>query len=147
MPVSIWEVLNSPIILTTISLLWGALVASQISLLLQKRSYKYQARMQYAKEILDVYYKYIRILRRGDPESLKTDEFDDIHVHMLSLSKSAKALFTDQLIADELKTVCDSLPTIRDYIINKKQEKAEKALVKVYSEMNIVIERIYQITT
>lgn len=146
MPVSLWEVVNSPIMLTTISLLWGAFVASQISILLQKRAYIYQARMQYAKDILDAYYKYIRILR-GDPAKLTSDDFDEVHVHMILLSKSAKSLFKDPKIVGGLTTISDSLPTIRDYKINQKQEKAEKALVKIYSEMNIVIERIYQITT
>jgi hypothetical protein len=93
-----WDVLNSPIVLTMITLLWGSLIVSWIASLWQKRSQQYEIRLQFAKDVLKTYQEYIR-LARGSTERLQGGDFDMIHAEILSQARIASLVFKDQNIA------------------------------------------------
>lgn len=109
---AIWDIFNSPLVLTILSLLWGALVASTIAELWQRRARRQQLRAQQTKDMLSVYHRYVRLLR-GNPSQLDGPRFDDIHAQFLSLNKLNLLLFRTHQIYDDWAHVATTLTAAR----------------------------------
>jgi hypothetical protein len=139
-----WQVINSPIILTMLGLLWGSFVAARITALWQKRSHHYQVKLKYAQDVISAHQRYIRLLK-NEESSVSGEEFDELHSRMVSYAKIAKFLFTDAAIGKGWQSVVDRLTSIRGLRIDKRNiSLVEKKLKDVYPEANDLIERMFK---
>jgi hypothetical protein len=144
----LWDLLNSPIILTIVSFLLVGVLASAISAAWQRRSQRHSLRLILAQEILRAYHNYIRYLRRRDNIE-DTDEFSELHAEMLSRSGMAKVLF-DEEIALGLGRIANKLATVQDLRLKAhssdrpKLDRAYKRnLEDAYAEARLVIEAMF----
>jgi hypothetical protein len=138
-----WDVLNSPIVLTMITLLWGSLIASWIASLWQKRSHQHEVRLQFAQDVLKAYQEYVR-LARGSVERLQGGDFDTTHAEMLSQARVASLIFKDQNIAAGWKLVIDKLANVRNLRLNDKDSLAEKKIIEAFADADKTIEAMYK---
>jgi hypothetical protein len=143
-----WSVLNSPIVLTLLSFVFGSIIAAAISARWQRRSQKHSVRLLLAQEILNTYHRYIRFLKKTDNYE-DVDDFDELHIDMLTKCGMAKVIFSQE-VADRLKKLANKMATIQDlrlqahYSERHKIEKAfEKNLTDVYVEGRLAIEDMF----
>ena len=145
---SLWKILNSPLVLTVVSFLLGGILASAISAMWQRRSQKHSLRLMLAQEYLKSYHQYIRYLKRY--EDFDPDEFDHLHTDILSKCGMVRVLYGEmvgikvQQIANKMSTIHD----LRDQAISTGREKLkrayEKNLNEVFVEGRIAIEAIFR---
>jgi hypothetical protein len=140
---SIWEAVNSPIILTIISFLLVGVLASAISAAWQRRSQRHSVRLLLAKEILDTYHEYIRYLRREETIE-DPNEFDRLHSDMLSKATMAKVLFNKD-IAHRLRELAHKLANVQDLRVQGRVQKAQNKRTEVIIDTDAVIERIFML--
>jgi len=135
---SIWDYLNSPLI----SILLGSLAVSWITALWQKRSQRYEIKLQYAQEIINIYQEYVRLLRG---ENITADDLSKIHPKLLSNAKIIGYIFKDKRVGKSWITIAGKLSNIYGM---KKQGK-EKVLItekseEVYDEASMAIEIMFK---
>jgi hypothetical protein len=138
-----WEIINSPIVLTIISLIWGSLVASWVTALWQKRSHQYEVKLQYAQDIVNAYQKYVRMLR-STSERLSDNDFDELHSRIVSYSRIAKFLFREKKVGENWIEVVDKLANIRNLRMQGRDFLlVDKKLKELYPEANVTIENMF----
>ena len=138
-----WEIINSPIFLTLISLVWGSFIASAMTYMWQKQSHNHELRLAFIKEILTVYHQYIRLLK-GNIENLKGEDFDEIHGNMRTLVNVSKILFRNTEINQGWEYVSNLMTTVRSCRLEGKFSKADKLLLEAFKEKNNVTEKMYK---
>jgi hypothetical protein len=138
-----WDVLNSPIVLTMITLFWGSIVASWIASLWQKRSQQHEVKLQFAQDILKTYQDYIR-LARGSTERMQSGDFDTIHAEILSQARIASLVFKDQNIAAGWRLIVDKLANVRSLRLSGKDALAEKKIIEAFADADKTIEAMYK---
>ena len=140
---TLWEIFNSPIVLTIISLVWGSLVASWITALWQKRSHQYEVKLQYAQDIISAYQKYVRMLR-STSEHLSDKDFDELHSHIVSYSRIAQFLFKGDKVSESWMAVVDRLANIHTLRIQGREfSLIDKKLKELYPKANVAIENMF----
>lgn len=138
-----WNYLNSPFVLTIISLVFGSLMASWITSIWQRRAYHHQVKVQYAQDIVKIYQEYIRLLR-GNNKS-KTDDFDLIHPRLVHLSKVTGFLFKNKHIGEKWATIANQLSSILDLQRQGRDKKLiERKLKALYDDGEDVIEKMFK---
>lgn len=138
----IWTIVNSPLVLTILTLLWGSVVASWIAALWQKRNHHHELKLQYTREIVDSYQEYIRLIR-GNKKTTKAD-FDVTHAAVMSRAKIIGYLFDNKEIGRLWVTVVDKLSSVFDLKLkSRNQSLVEKSLVDIYFDSNCAIELMF----
>jgi hypothetical protein len=137
----IWKIINSPFIISLISVLLGGIVASIISLTWQKRAERHSMRIELLKDILRAYHEYVRFLRRDDMIN-NQNEFDRVHSEMLSKAKIAYVIFDNQF-GKKLRTITDKMNNVHNLRKQGMIEKAEKERLEVYEQADSIIENLY----
>jgi hypothetical protein len=139
---SLWQILNSPLVLAIVTLLGGGLVASTISAMWQRRAQQHAAKVQYARETINCYQAYVRLIN-GDKEHLTGDRTDEIHAQMLAQVKLARFLFLDPRAGEAWKKVGIDLADAAGLKRAGHNEKANKLMINVYSNAESAIEAMY----
>jgi hypothetical protein len=139
-----WEITNSPIVLTLITLVWGSAVASWVTALWQRRSHRHEVKLQYVQDVINSYQEYIRLVK-GSPTRLEGEDFDEVHSRMLSQAKVAGLLFKDKSVGQGWKLVIDKLANVRALRLEERDSTlTEKKLHQVFAEGDIAIERMFK---
>jgi hypothetical protein len=138
-----WQVINSPFVLTIVTLLVGGLAASTISAMWQRRAQQHAVKLQYSREILATYQAYVRRIN-GDRERLSGDGADELHAQMLSQAKLARFLFRDPRVGEGWKTVAADLTDAAGFKRSGHDEKASRRMIDVYRDADLAIEATYQ---
>ena len=138
---SFWEILNSPILLTVISIVGGGILVTAISTHWQNKSRKHSVRLSLAQSIFDIYYEYIRYLNKEDLSSTQ-NEFDKIHSSFLSKARISKAIFNDK-ISKDLVSLSRRLATLRDLRIRKKTTHFYNQMQKLHIYSNEIFENVF----
>jgi len=138
-----WEIVNSPVSITAISMLWGSIAASWITFMWQKRAQRHAARVECAQTIVAGYQEYVRLLR-GKPEGLDGKEFDSLHVRMLSQTKIAAVLFRDKRVGIEWRSALDRLATVRGLRLAGREDSVEEKMDGVYQIASGATERMFK---
>ena len=139
---TIWEIVNSPLILTIIGLFWGSLVTTWITATWQKRAYQHEVKLENAKNILSIYHDYVRLLK-GNVESLSGKEFDSTNARLYTEVKIAKLIFRNKEVGKQWKSVAGSLANIRQLRLEKSEFVNEK-LDDVYDKATIATESMFK---
>lgn len=138
-----WDLLNSPFILTLMTIVVGGFIASWLTTAWQKRSHQYQIRLELAQRILASYQAYVRLIR-SNPDGLTDVEFDRLHSQLLAQAKIAKVVFTDSAIGEEWERVASRLASIRGLKMQDRDvHMIGRKLVEVYGEANSAIELMF----
>jgi len=138
---SFWEIINSPLVIGLISLLWGSIVASGITYLWQKRAYQHQLKIRCANDLIEIYQEYIRFIR-GTAEKFDNSKFDEIHSEMISKAKIAGLLFKNKNIGKQWEQVAGKLANIRSLILDGRDEKLVQRKMKEVFTMGNQAEEI-----
>jgi hypothetical protein len=139
---NLWQILNSPLVLTIVTLLGGGLVASTISAMWQRRAQQYAAKVQYAQEIINCYHAYVRLIN-GNKERLTGDRADEFHAQMLAQAKLARFLFRDPHAGEAWRKVSLALADAAGFKRSGHDEKANKLMAHVYGNAEAAIEAMY----
>lgn len=139
---TIWEIVNSPLILTIIGLLWGSIVTTWITALWQKRAYRHEVKLGCAKNILAIYHEYIRLFK-GNTELLAGKEFDGINARLYTEVKISKLVFKNKDVGNQWKLVARSLASIRQLRLEKSKLVDEK-LDDIYEKASIATELMFK---
>lgn len=139
---SLWQVLNSPIVLTTVTLLAGGLAASTISAIWQRRAQQHALKVQFARDILTVYQAYVRQIN-GNRERLTGDRADELHAQMLSQAKIAPFLFRDPHVGETWQRVATGLTDAAGFKRAGHDQKANNRMVDVYRSADSAIQAMY----
>ena len=139
---TIWDVVNSSLVLTLIGLLWGSIVTTWITATWQKRAHQHDLKLGCAKNILSIYHDYIRLLK-GNPDSLSGKEFDSVNARLYTEVKIAKLIFRNKDIGKEWKSVAGSLANIRQLRLEKSKLTDEK-LDSVYDKATKATELMFK---
>ena len=137
-----WEIINSPLTLTIISLIWGSIITTWITASWQKRAYRHEIKLECAKNILSIYHEYIRLVK-GNPEFLKGKEFDSINGRLHTEIKIAKLIFKDKEVAHHWKSVAGSLANVRKLCQENSNLVGEK-LDDIYNKANSATELMFK---
>ncbi|RLC70000.1 MAG: hypothetical protein DRI81_19695 [Chloroflexi bacterium] len=141
---SFWDIVNSPVILTLVTLIWGSLVASWVTALWQKRSHHHEVKLKYAQEVTSAYQEYIRMIR-SNLDRLSGKDFDDLHSHMVSQARIAGFLFRDKRIGQSWQTVIDKLASVRALRVEGRDPTLiERKLREVYEEADKAVEGMFK---
>lgn len=136
---NIWEFFNSPIILTTITLIWGSLIASWITALWQNRSHRYEVKLQYMQSITKTYQEYIRLIR-DTSSNVSGENYDTLHADIVSQMKFISFLYKNKLIGEGWDIVIAQLANIRGLRIEGKNTNfIDNKLKDVYPEVDKII--------
>lgn len=142
---STWQILNSPLVLALVGLLWGTLVASTVTARWQRRSRRQDLRIQHIRDLLDTYHEYIRILKSADG-TLAGRDFDLVHAQLFSLSKMSAVIFDDPQIETQWKGVAQSMATLRDLKLKGRgagfEEKLREVCVQADLATNSMLEEV-----
>ena len=109
---SLWEIANSSIVITTVTLIVGSILASWLTAVWQRRARQYDIKLQQAEKLLLVYHEYIRILK-GDGDKLRGADFDRLHSQLFALAKVASLVFKNKKVGESWKVVVEKLAEIR----------------------------------
>ena len=139
---SLWQVLNSPLILTVITLLGGGLAVSAISAMWQRRAQQHAAQVHYAREIMSAYQTYVRQIN-ASREPGTSDQMDEIHAQMLTQTKLARFLFRDPRVSEDWNAVATDLTDAGGFKRTGHPEKASHRMVSVYRNAESAIEAMY----
>lgn len=139
---NIWEVANSPLILTLIGLVGGSIVATWLTGLWQKRAHQHEIRLECAKNILSIYHEYIRLLK-GKPEFLIGKEFDSINARLYTQVKISHLVFKNKEIAKQWRSVAGSLANVRQLCLEKSKLVNEK-LDSTYDKAAVATELMFK---
>jgi hypothetical protein len=139
---NLWQIINSPIVLTTVTILAGGLVASTISAMWQRRAQQHALKFQYAREILTIYQAYVRLLN-GPKDRLTGDHADELHVQMLSQAKLAPFVFRDRHVGEAWQQVAARLTDAAGFRRAGHEEKAKHRMVDVYRAADSAIQGMY----
>jgi hypothetical protein len=138
-----WEVINSPLILTIVSLIWGSLIASWVTALWQKRSYHHQIKLQYAQEIISIYQEYLRLIR-SETANISRGDFDKIHPRMVASAKLINLLFWNKRIGQIWLSVTNKLNSTCDLRIQERDRSLiDRKLRDIYPEADKAIETMF----
>ena len=89
------DLINSPIFIALVGLVWGSLVASGVSAFWQKRSHLYEVKLQYTQNIISAYQDYTRLIRSDviqEPEK----GYDILHPRIVSYSRIIEFIFKNK---------------------------------------------------
>lgn len=139
---TIWDIVNSPVALTVIGLLWGSIVTTWITATWQKRAHQHEIKLECAKNILSIYHDYIRLLK-GSLDSLSGKEFDNINARLYTEVKIAKLIFKNKDVSKQWKSVAGSLANIRQLRLEKSKLTDEK-LDDVYDKATMATELMFK---
>ena len=137
-----WEIINSPLTLTIISLVWGSIITTWIIASWQKKTHRHEIKLECAKNILSIYHEYICLVK-GNSEVLAGKEFDSINARLYTEVKIAKRIFKDKEIAQHWKSVAGSLANVRKLCQEKSKLVSEK-LDDVYGKANTATELMFK---
>ncbi len=121
----LWEIANSSIVITIVTLIVGSILASWLTAMWQKRARQYDIKLQQAEKILLTYHEYIRILK-GDGDKLRGDDFDRLHSQLFALSKVASLVFKNKKVGNGWKEVVEMLAKIRYLRLPTEKEDGAK---------------------
>jgi hypothetical protein len=99
------DLINSPIFIALVGLVWGSLVASGVSAFWQKRSHLYEVKLQYTQNIISAYQDYTRLIRSDviqEPEK----GYDILHPRIVSYSRIIEFIFKNKSIGRGWKKNC-----------------------------------------
>ncbi len=141
---NIWEILNSPFIVTVISFALGGVVVALVSAKLQQRGQRHSVRLVLTREILATYHEYVRFLRRArNPEDEgDDDEFDRLHAELMSRTRITKVLFSYNMHQD-LTRLASRLANIQQLRRDGAQEQAKAKLIDVYQHAESIFEAMF----
>jgi hypothetical protein len=128
---SAWEILNSAVVVTVLSLLGGGIVASSVAAMWQRRNHRYTVKLQYARDILSAYHAYVRLVN-GNRTRLDTEVYHEVHAQMLSLSKIAALLFEDVQVGERWLAVATGLGDAAGFRLGGRDEKTRQRMSDVY---------------
>ena len=145
-----WDVLNSPLVLTVISFIFGGIIASAISAEWQRRSQRHSVRLVLAQEILKTYHLYLRLLKNKNNDN-DQEEFDQLHSDMLSKAGMAKVIFGEK-VGNRLARLTSKLASIHDLKLQAHESKRRKIehayennMNELYVEGREAIEEIFNV--
>lgn len=122
----LWEIVNSSLVITIMSLIFGSILASWLAALWQRRARQYDIKLQQAEKLLLTYHEYIRILK-GDVDKLRGDDFDRLHSQLFAQTKVASLVFKNKKVSENWKAVVEELAIIRGLRLPQKlQDGSEK---------------------
>ena len=131
-------IVNSPLVLTILGLLWGGIIASWITALWQKRNPHHELKLKYAQEVIEAYQEYIRLVR-GTKIPPRTD-FDELQIAMMSHAKVVGHLYSNKEIRKLWASTIDKLSSIFDLKTKgRSQSLVENKLVEIYDDSNQAI--------
>jgi len=140
--VNTWDYLNSPFVLTLISLIIGSLIATWITALWQKRSQQYQIKLQYAQEVINIYQEYARLLRNN---KVTAEDIDKIHPRFLASVKIIGYLFKDKRVGQNWTLIASKFSNIYGL---RKQGKDKTMIVtkseEIYDDFSQVIKIMFK---
>ncbi len=142
---NLWEIANSSIVITIITLVVGSILASWLTAMWQRRAKQYEIKLQQAEKLLLIYHEYIRILK-GDDTKLRGEEFDRLHSQLYALSKITGLVFKDKHVGKNWKDVADTLAKVRQLRLTGKKPRDTKVTQlfnEIYEAARVATEKMF----
>lgn len=140
---TVWETINSPIIVTVVSFFLGGLLASVVAHGMQHRSQQHAVRVQFLHDWLRAYHEYMRYLRRDDMTD-NQDEFDRVHAQMLSLAKIGHVIFGNE-VGIRLVALTDKMQNSHSLRKSGRETKSKNERTEIYKKADEIIEQLYSV--
>ena len=141
----IWEIANSSIVITILTLIVGSILASSLTAMWQSRARKYDIKLEQAEKLLLIYHDYIRVLKSDDTK-LYGDEFNQVHAQLLARSKIAGLVFKNKTIGESWKEVVDQFAKVRQLRLNGKAHRDPSVhglLTEIYEVARVATEKMF----
>jgi L-rhamnose mutarotase len=140
---SLGEFLNQSIVTTLISLIGASFVAAYLSERWQRRSKMYDLRLNQIREIIEVYHKYVRLVK-GNVSELHGKPFDDLHATLSSHNKLNLCMFKSRKIFDNWEHVCQNLASIRNERLHNKEIEWDEKMDDIRERSNEAINLMFK---
>lgn len=141
---NVWDALNSPIVVTVVSLTSGSVIAAWITALWQKRSHCYETKLQFAQDIVSTYHEYVRLLKH-DAKYLSDIDFDAVHSRLLSAAKVVSFLFRDKQVGPGWLEVASKLSSVRGLKLQGRDSTLiDRKLVEIFQVCDPLIEAMFR---
>ena len=138
----IWDFLNQPLIVTVVAFLLGGVLASVISIAMQRKGQRHSLRLEEARQITIAYYDYIRFLRRADTVD-DLDRFDRLHIEMMSKARISRVVFGEE-VGEALGQLAYQMQNTQNLRRQGKSTAAGSQLLTIYEDAQKLTEMMFR---
>ena len=138
---NLWDIVNSPLVITIVSFILGGLLVAVVSAKLQQRAQRHAVRLSVTRELLSIYHEYIRFLRHADDPGDEA-EFDRIHAEFMSRTRITRVLFS-RSINDELISLAKRLANIQQLRRDGEVKHIQPKLKDAYQHAETIFESMF----
>lgn len=135
---NILNILNQPIFLLILSLLWGSFVTAFVVNKLQNKNKINELKISHCYNIYLKYYAYIRTIKNVTC----IEEFSKVHSEILSLSRVSGIIFDDKTIEDDWVNIAQRFSNIYNKSLKGEKCNSKKELEVVFLLSNKVKEKM-----